>query len=311
MEVVAAGVAEVVLHVPDDWILPVQNVQGTVAADFHVAGAEIAIGRVQDGFDFLREEASTLLFKLVLSHSLEPDHVSDQQIAAIGFREVLAVQNGDRRNRAYSFFVQLLRSPMTRHADVIASSACAVRRELIAPLIENIAVWIWTDWELKIDIKGNRIPFVNSGTAGVESLCGSPRSFKILGVKNPAREVELPAGAHHEPIGRMMRVGRIESEENTFADIGNIVAVEVFQEQDIRGLSDQNTAVPEFKSCRIVQTIGERDAAIRNAVMIFVRENQEFVVHGTQRIPMRIRRPCGNPQATIRIDGTLNGVGEV
>ena len=64
-----------------------------------------------------------------------------------------------------------------------------------------------------------------------------------------------------------MGVGGIESMENAFADVGHVVAVEVFEEQDIRGLSDQNSAIPEFEARRIVQAVGERDAAIGDAVV--------------------------------------------
>ena len=52
MVVVSAGVAEVVLHVADDRVLPVGEVDGSVGADLDVAGAEVRVGREHDRFDF-------------------------------------------------------------------------------------------------------------------------------------------------------------------------------------------------------------------------------------------------------------------
>ena len=311
VQMVAAGVAEVVLHVADDRVLPVEHIQSAIAADFHIAWTKIAIRRVENRLHFLRKEACSLLFELVLSHSLEPDHVGDQQITPIRFRKMLAVQNCDRRNRTNSLFVKLARSPVTRHPDVVAGPACAIGRELVAPLVEGVAVWIRADREMKVDVKRDRIPFVDSGSAGAESLGRPPGSFEVLGVENPAGKIELPARAHHKTVRRVMCVGRIEPMKNAFANIGHVITVEVFQEENIRSLCDKNAAVPEFKTRRIMQPVGKRDAAIGDAVMIFVGENQQLVVHSFERIPVRIRRPCGDPQTSVRIDRTLHRIGEV
>ena len=75
---------------------------------------------------------------------------------------------------------------MAWHADVVARAARSVGCELIAPLVEHIAVRIRADREMEVDIKRDRIPFVNSGATSAKSLGRAPRSFKVLGVEDAA-----------------------------------------------------------------------------------------------------------------------------
>ena len=108
-----------------------------------------------------------------------------------------------------------------------------------------------------------------------------------------------------------MSICGIEPVEDAFLDVSSIVAVGVFEEEDIRSHCDQHSAVPEFETRRIVQTISERDATIGHTVIVVVREDQQLVVHRLQRIPVRICRPRGNPQTSIGINGTLHGIDKV
>ena len=207
MQVVPTGVPQIVLHVADDRVLPVEHIQGPIATNLHVAGTEVLIRRIQNGFHFFREEAGPLLLKLILGHSLKSDHVGDQQVAPVRFRKMRAVQNGNRRYRANPFFIQLPRCSTARHPDVISRSTGAVRCELVAPLVENISVRIGTDREVKIDVKGDRIPFINTGASGAKALHRAPWRFEVFRMENPAGKIELPTGAHGKRIGRVMGVG--------------------------------------------------------------------------------------------------------
>ena len=92
---VAAGVAEVVLHVADDRVLPVEEVDGAVRPDLEVRRAEVRIGGGDDRLHLGAGEAGTLVLDLVLEDALEADHVGHQQVALVRLGEVPAGEDLD------------------------------------------------------------------------------------------------------------------------------------------------------------------------------------------------------------------------
>ena len=81
--------------------------------------------------------------------------------------------------------------------------------------------------------------------------------------------------------------------------VGNVVAISVLHEPDIGLDGDVSTAVAQFKSCWLVQTIGKDFAFVCCAVIVVVLEDQHFVVHLGLRFPVRIRCHRGHPQAAL------------
>jgi hypothetical protein len=92
---VAAGVAEVVLHVPDDRVLPVGEVDRAVGTEFEIGRTEVRIARGDDRLDLDGFGVAAIpLLELVLEDSLEADHVADEEVpwsfgGEVGAREEL------------------------------------------------------------------------------------------------------------------------------------------------------------------------------------------------------------------------------
>ena len=88
-------VAEVVLHVADDRVLPVEEVDGAVRPDLDVRRAEVRVGRGEDRLDLGAGEAGAVVLDLVLQDALEADHVGDEQVALVLLGEVPAGEDLD------------------------------------------------------------------------------------------------------------------------------------------------------------------------------------------------------------------------
>ena len=311
VEMIATRVAEIVLHVSDNGVLPVENVKGTVTADLHIAGAEVGVGRIHNRFNLLCEEAATLLFELILGDSLEANHVGNQEVPAVCGWESLAVEDTDGGHGADAFVVELSGGAASGDTDVITGPTGAIGGELIAPLIEHIAMGIGADWEVEVDIEGDWVPFVDTGAAGAEAFGGAPRRFEGFRVEDSSGEIKLSAGAHRECVGRVMGICGIQSVKDSLPNISAIVAIDVFEEEDVGGHRDKHATVPKFEPGGVVQSIGEGNAAIGNTVSVVIGEDQKFVIHRFQRIPVRICGPCRDPQPAVGIDCGLYGVDKV
>src|SRR4029077_15485214 len=87
---VAVRVADVVLHVADDRVLPVDEINRTVGTDLQVRRAEIRICRGDDGFQLLADETHDAVLPLVPQNPLKSNHIADEQIAPKFFWEVFA-----------------------------------------------------------------------------------------------------------------------------------------------------------------------------------------------------------------------------
>ena len=92
---VAARVAEVVLHVADDRVLPVDEPDRAVGPDLEVGGAEVGVGRGDDRLDLGAGEARVVVLELVLEDALEADDVGDQQVPLHALGEVAAGEDLD------------------------------------------------------------------------------------------------------------------------------------------------------------------------------------------------------------------------
>ncbi len=158
-----------------------------------------------------------------------------------------------------------------------------------------------------INFKLHGIETKDAARTTVGSVCTSWR-FEVFVVKDASRKVKPSRWSHHKTIGRMMRICRVDAVEDTFLDVGFVVAVCVFQKEDVRSHRHQHSAIPEFESRWIVQTVRERNATISFSVAVVVGKNQQLVVHFLPRIPVRIGGPCRHPQATISVYGALDGV---
>ena len=83
-------------------------------------------------------------------------------------------------------------------------------------------------------------------------------------------EVKIPTGAPFKRGDTVMRVGRIKPDQSTRAFIGNIVAIGILQEQDVRLHRNVHTATTKLETGRLMQTAGKYFALVGFAIMIMV-----------------------------------------
>src|SRR5205807_3780673 len=87
---IAVGVAYVVLHVADDRVLPVEEVDGAVRRNLDVRGTETWITGKDDLVGLSAGEARILVADFVLQNTLETDDICHEQVALHVLREVPA-----------------------------------------------------------------------------------------------------------------------------------------------------------------------------------------------------------------------------
>ena len=107
-----------------------------------------------------------------------------------------------------------------------------------------------------------------------------------------------------------MRVGEIDALQHDGAHVGHVVAIGVFEEDDVRGAGDDDAAIPELKAERILHASKLRHA-IRFAVFVVVVADDEGVLHLLQRLPHRVGVPHGGPEAAFGIHLHLHGIHEL
>ena len=90
MDMVAHRVTRAVLHVPDERIVPVGDVQGTIRRELHGDRPEITVGRLQEVLAEGQGETGAILAHGMLLGAEEADGVIDQDIALDVVREMAA-----------------------------------------------------------------------------------------------------------------------------------------------------------------------------------------------------------------------------
>src|SRR5689334_21390724 len=110
------------------------------------------------------------------------------------------------------------------------------------------------------------------------------------------RHVQCAVGAPIEAIEKLVAIFQAEASQDDLLFIGFVVAVGVFEEQQVRSLADVNAAIAERQSGGKVQSIGEDRDFIRAAVVIGVFENFHLVTaffarFGAERIFVKFKNP--------------------
>ncbi len=122
--------------------------------------------------------------------------------------------------------------------------------------------------------------------------------------------VDGAIGPHDEVVGSVVGIGRPDALQQDDAQVGDIIAVGVLEEEDVGLGGDNHSPVPELEAERIVH-LGKLDGTVGHAVAIIVRENHQGVVEWLERLPFGIGAPAGGPQPTLGVDLHLHRVGEL
>ena len=88
--VIAIRVALRILHVADERVVPVDEVEGAVGADLRIAGAEVAVGRGDEVFDPLAVVAGAVVLHLELQDAVHVDDAGVEEVALRRLGEVAA-----------------------------------------------------------------------------------------------------------------------------------------------------------------------------------------------------------------------------
>src|SRR5439155_25212968 len=99
MSLVPTWIAQMMLHVSDDGILPIEEIHGAVRADLDRVRAEIRVGGINDRLQFSAAVARALFADLVLENALEADDIGDEVIALEIIGKMPATENGGARRR--------------------------------------------------------------------------------------------------------------------------------------------------------------------------------------------------------------------
>ena len=314
---VAVRVAQVVLHVADDRVLPVGNVQGSVRPHLGIYRAEVRISAQQHRLEFAAPECCSVVFDLVPEHALHTDAVRHGQRATVVFREVAAAEELHPTAGARALLVHLRGAAMFHRVRQVAAEECRVVRvgtstvdhDVVAPLVEHVAVRVGKAvGHIDFELHGARIVAVH--TAVDVPLRWAVRRFNLAVVERTFLEEHIATRPHHEAVGTVVRIGTVQPAEHALTGIGLVVAVGVLQQPDVRALGHQHATGHELKPGRVVQPVGEHRAFVGLAVAVGVFEDQDLVVERILRLPVRVAVPADHPQPASLVPRHLHRVHE-
>src|SRR3954468_7135419 len=150
MFMIAIGIAEVVLHVPNDRVLPISEIHGAIHTDIDRNWAEVRVGGTDQRFQRLSFETSPIFTDL---HSIDALETDDVAIEEIPVEIVWEMSTGEQRcpgaRTRWTVPEFLHRIVLRRIIDVAAEGwaeisviPCRVRDEIVAPIIKHAPVRI-------------------------------------------------------------------------------------------------------------------------------------------------------------------------
>ena len=320
VDVVAERIAGVVLHVPDEDVVPVDDIQRAVGREFEVAGAEIAVGGFQEIVAECRFVSGAVVRDGMLLYAEEADGVSDQYIALDLVGE-MAGGNEFKAGRGTDglTFRDEIRGSRSFHAvgrlegnrqRPVPRRARGVDEEILAPLIEGEAPWIG---DVHLD-GALQLGFLRAETveASVHPAHRAVGSFHVGVEENPLAQHERAGGIGGIGADRVVSVVGVEAGEHHFFGVGLVVAILVREEDKVRLLGNIDAAGRELKADRQVQLIGENGFLVRLPVAVGVLIDEDLVIRlriaGTV---VRVGGHHGNPEPALVVKGKLHRIGKV
>ena len=190
----------------------------------------------------------------------------------------------------------------------IAKPTGCVADEVLTPAIKNVTPGIGKR-KRAMDAKlfRSRVVFPDTGFAKPRQ---SVRTFDLRELEGAFLKVEHAAGSPLKRGDAVMRVGRIEADQTSFAKVCLVVAVGILHEQNVGLNGDVGAAVANLKSSRLVQPVSENFTTIGFAIGIIVFKNQDLVIEFRFRFPVRIAGHRGDPQTTFVIKVDRNRIRE-
>ena len=319
MDPIATGIAQVVLHVADDRVLPVGEIDGAIRAHLQIGRPEIRIARRHDRLHLDRLwKRGVAGLELILQDPLKADHIAHQQIPLQAAGEMCAGEKLDAGAGAGALVVNTRGATMLVHPieprgedrAPVGHRSGAVDGDVVSPGAEGMPVRIGEC------IGGVEAKLASAGLILEDGAVGTahrrpPRGFPLRVMERAFLKIERAGGIERETIGGVVRVGGVETADDPGFDVVAIVAVGVLQIEHIRPLRHNHTLPPEFKSGRIVEIAGKGLHLVGTAVAVGVFQNQQLVVHRLVGTPVGIGWPSGHPQPSLGVKRHLHRIDQL
>ena len=181
MRAVAERIADRILHVPDQRLLPVGEIKGAIGTELHVDGPEIGIVAEDQRLDLLALETAAGGADLVLEHAKHPDGVVEQEAPLGLVGEVAARDKFAAAGRAHAFDEPVLhRGVFFRIRQVAGEGGAKVVRaaggvgdEGLPPAVEGHAVGIGVAVAHEdLEFVGQRLEAVRAGVLAAHRTVG-------------------------------------------------------------------------------------------------------------------------------------------
>src|SRR5438128_1084525 len=146
MNMIATWVAQVMLHMTDDRILPLQEIDRAIRAYFNIDRTEIRVIGFQERCDLLAGKSAVCIDDLVLKDPEKGNDIENEQVALHGIGKLPAGKNFHACAGARVLFVKLWGPLVTlgivghsrKACADIRLSAGAIHDKILSPVIENM-----------------------------------------------------------------------------------------------------------------------------------------------------------------------------
>ena len=191
---------------------------------------------------------------------------------------------------------------------VVVRSARGIGHEVLAPRIDDMSPGVCeTVRHEDVELPRARLPTEH---AGVDAALWTERRFDLRVMERSLFEIERAPLVVGEGADRVMRVGRVEAVEHEFTDVGLVVAVGVFEEQQVRLLRDEHAASAEFETGRHMQSVGEDGPLVGAAVAVGVFKDQNLVARHLAGEVLRVGLHRADPEPALGVERHLHRVGK-
>ena len=344
--VVTVRVANRVLHMPDERVVPVDNVQRGVRSEDQIDRAERGIVRLHQRLSRHALEARRsvrgrlharrltmtadldvslplrfldlrLRHELVVQHTEEPDAVFEQEVALPALREV----------RRRDDFAASRRSPLLlqdrRHAGVlipvlhiagvrsgvVVVTVRGVGYEVLPPLVEAVPPRVREPIR-NVDVEPVR-DRIEAEDRRILHPFRAVRRFDLRVMEHALLEVQLAGRTPLKRRERVVGVGGIEPVQDSLRDVGLVVAVGVGEIHQIRLAGDVAGVASGVRDARRqMQAIGEDGFLVGLAVAVGVFVDQDLVVNRRTGQIHRVGRHRDHPHAAAFVERELHRVFE-
>ena len=320
MVVVAVGIAGVVLHVTNQHVVPIDDVEGAIGGELEVDGAEVGIGA---GEQILAEggfPAGAVVLDLVLLDAEKADRVAKDKVALHFLGEVPGGDNFEPGGRAN--FVGggneidgggrlAAEGGLDLHRQgPVQGGAGGVNKEILTPAVEDVAPGIG-DIHLDGALQHAALRAVAEESA-IDAAHRAVRGLDVAVQKNAFAEHERAAGIGGVGTDGVVRIVGIEAAENDLGAVGLVVAVGVAEQDEVRLLGKINAFGGELEADGQIEVICKHGFLVGFAVAVGVFVDEQFVVGQSVAGAIgRIGGHHGDPKAALVVEGELHGVCEI